>query len=219
MIFQLFRAEVPIQDMLLHLAIFLPLLMMAFTVHELCHGLAAYALGDSTAKRGGRLSLNPIRHIDPIGFIAILVAGIGWAKPVMVNPFALKNPKVDMALIAAAGPLSNFILAFVFTMVFVFTAINFNLPIMVYRAMADFVRINLVLGVFNLIPVPPLDGSKIIAGALPDSVYRQLPHHLARYSMFIVLILAVSGLLGRIIFPITDGLYSAFVNIGIRIFG
>jgi len=208
----MFRQGMPVNEIIIHLAMFIPLLLFAFSIHELSHGLAAYALGDSTAKRSGRLSLNPIRHIDPIGFIAILIAGIGWAKPVMVNPFFLKNPKVDMALIAAAGPISNFLLSFVFTLFFVLATLNFA-PFIIRQILADFIVINVVLGVFNLIPIPPLDGSKIIAGILPDNLYRQLPHHLARFGMLIILGLALTGILGEfIIFPIAEGLLSAFVS-------
>ena len=148
---------------------FLPALILAFSVHELAHGLTAYALGDSTAKEDGRLSLNPIRHIDPLGLVFIILVGFGWAKPVMVNPNNLRNPKVHMALIAAAGPVSNFILAFLSFMLLVPLVRNFNLSPTLTDLFIRFSSINIVLAVFNLLPVPPLDGSKIIAGYFPGA--------------------------------------------------
>ncbi|MCL2840011.1 MAG: site-2 protease family protein [Defluviitaleaceae bacterium] len=202
----------------LEIVILLPALIIAFTIHELCHGLAAYGLGDSTAKRDGRLSINPIRHIDPLGLIFILVAGFGWAKPVMVNPHNLKNPKVDMALIAIAGPLSNFIMAFVSLMIFVPLLYFWDgMPPTVIRATLTFAQLNIVLGVFNLIPIPPLDGSKVIAGILPERIYRALPP-VGRYGMLVLLVLMLLGFTGRILSPIVEAVMTGFISIAYSIY-
>ncbi|MCL2616188.1 MAG: site-2 protease family protein [Defluviitaleaceae bacterium] len=179
-------------------------LIVAFTVHELSHGLMAYALGDNTAKYDGRLTLNPVRHIDPIGFLILLFAGFGWAKPVMVDTRNFRYPKQDMALTAVAGPLSNFLLAFISVMLLV--------PLMmgpgggISGGLATFLsymmQLNLVLGIFNLIPLPPLDGSKLFGVLLPDSVYFSFIGFGSRYGMIILLILVFTGMLGNIISPL-----------------
>ena len=198
--------------------IIIPALLLAFTIHELSHGLTAYLLGDPTAKRDGRLSLNPIRHIDPFGLILILVAGFGWAKPVMVQPSNLKNPKVDMAIIAIMGPLSNFIMAFLSIMLFFALYINVpNLPVYILNVVFHFSSLNVLLGVFNLLPIPPLDGSKVIVGILPDSVYRSLPPA-GNYGMIILIILMFTGVTSRIILPLIEAIHGAFVTIAIDIF-
>jgi len=202
----------------MEIMILLPALILALTVHELCHGLSAYALGDATAKRDGRLSLNPIKHIDPIGMLFILIVGFGWAKPVMVTPSNLKNPKVDMALIALSGPLSNFVLSFV-ALLITFPLITYipNFPVTVANAMITFSRINVVLGIFNLIPIPPLDGSKVIAGILPESVYKALPP-VGGFGMLILLVLMITGVTANILFPMVDAVFGAFISAVISIF-
>ena len=157
---------------LFEMLITLPVILISLSVHELCHGYAAYRLGDPTAKSMGRLSMNPLKHIDPIGFFALLFFRVGWAKPVMVDARFFKKPKRDMALVSLAGPLSNFLLAFISSFLFVFllkmgTALGLlgtgstMTPFGVLCSMAMYmVSINLGLFVFNLIPIPPLDGSK-----------------------------------------------------------
>jgi Zn-dependent protease len=187
-------------------------ILLALTVHEISHGLAAYALGDPTAKREGRFSFNPIKHLDPIGFLMILFVGFGWAKPVMVNPYNLKNTKVDMALIAAAGPVSNFLMALITAFIYVALFLHFDLPSIIYFGLMIFCQINIVLGVFNLIPFPPLDGSKIVAGALPEKIYDRLPNT-GRYGMFVFFILAMTGMLGEIISPAVTWLLSVVFNL------
>ncbi|MCL2216739.1 MAG: site-2 protease family protein [Defluviitaleaceae bacterium] len=196
----------------------LPALIIAFTIHELCHGLAAYALGDSTAKKDGRLSLNPIRHIDPLGLLFIMLVGFGWAKPVIINPANLKNPKVDMALIAFSGPLSNFIMAFLSLLIaYPLFILAPGLPMYVVNVIFTFARINIVLGIFNMLPVPPLDGSKVIAGLLPDSVYRSLPPA-GNYGMLLLLILMLTGVTSTVIFPIINTVFEAFILIVVRFY-
>ena len=153
------------------LLVSIPAILLCLTVHEMAHGYAAYLLGDATAKHDGRLSFNPLRHIDPIGFLCLLVAGFGWAKPVMVDPRNFKKPRRDMAIVAAAGPLSNFLLAFLLTILWLALSLTSN---GVLLAAAQFFAVaasmSIGLGVFNLIPIPPLDGSKVLLPVLPSSV-------------------------------------------------
>ena len=154
--------------------------LIAVTFHELAHGYVADRLGDPTARLTGRLTINPLKHLDPVGTLVFIITRmIGWAKPVPVNPYNLRNPKKDMIWVSLAGPAANLIIAFIASVVF---RILLNLPVSPFSDMGQkilapliliariTVTINIGLGVFNLIPVPPLDGSKILMGLLP---YRQ----------------------------------------------
>ena len=197
----------------------LPVLIIALTIHELCHGYAAYLLGDMTAKRDGRLSLNPIRHIDPLGLLMIIVVGFGWAKPVMVNPYNLRNPKVDMALIAIAGPISNFVMAFFSILIAEFVFRMTGMPRdgiwhTIVNAIILLGIINIMLGVFNLLPIPPLDGSKVIAGILPDHIYRRLPP-VGIMGMIILMVLMFTGILGRILMTMVSPIIGTFSTIAL----
>ena len=160
-------------DMVLRLAA----VLLCLTVHETCHGLAAYALGDPTARRAHRLSLNPLRHIDWFGLLMMFAVGFGWAKPVPVNPNYFKKPRQGMALTALAGPVSNFLLALltllaarIFCDVAAYSETN--------QSILDFLLmvavLSIGLGLFNLVPIPPLDGSKVLFAVLPDRAYNQL---------------------------------------------
>lgn len=171
-------------DMLLRLAA----VLLCLTVHETCHGLAAYALGDPTARRAHRLSLNPLRHIDWFGLLMMFLAGFGWAKPVPVNPNYFKRPKQGMALTALAGPVSNFLLALImllgariFCDVAAYTETNQR--ILDFLLMVAILSIG--LGLFNLVPIPPLDGSKVLFAVLPDRAYDQLMRY-ERYGMLVL---------------------------------
>lgn len=162
--------------------------LLCLTVHESCHGLAAYALGDPTARREHRLSLNPLRHIDWFGLLMMFVAGFGWAKPVPVNPNYFKKPKQGMALTALAGPVSNFLLALltllaarIFCDVAAYSEANQR--ILDFLLMVALLSIG--LGLFNLLPIPPLDGSKVLFAVLPDGAYNQLMHY-ERYGMLLL---------------------------------
>ena len=161
---------------------------LCLTVHESCHGLAAYALGDPTARREHRLSLNPLRHIDWFGLLMMFVAGFGWAKPVPVNPNYFKKPKQGMALTALAGPVSNFLLALLMLLaarIFCDVAAysEANQRILDFLLMVALLSIG--LGLFNLLPIPPLDGSKVLFAVLPDGTYNQLMRY-ERYGMLLL---------------------------------
>ena len=175
-------------------------LIIAFTVHELFHGLAAYWLGDSTAKEDGRLSLNPTKHIDPVGFLLIILVGFGWAKPVQVNIYKLKRQKLFFALIAFAGPLSNLLLAFLSSIILAFllgTTTNFTM----INTLFEVIGINIGLAVFNMLPIPPLDGGKVWYAVLPDSIYWDIQGRFASLGMPILVVLMLLNLIGVIIGP------------------
>ena len=181
--------------------------LLCITVHELCHGLAAWKLGDPTAKYRGRLSLNPLHHLDPMGFVLLVVAGFGWAKPVPVDPRHFKNPKRGMALNALAGPVSNFIMA-ILSAVLLSVLYNAGLGMTeagfwVLAALAVFLWLNLGLGVFNLFPIPPLDGSKVLFSVLPDRIYAFILRH-ERYVMLLLFVL--------VFFDVLDGPLSYLMN-------
>lgn len=171
-------------DMVLRLAA----VLLCLTVHETCHGLAAYALGDPTARRAHRLSLNPLRHIDWFGLLMMFAAGFGWAKPVPVNPNYFKKPKQGMALTALAGPVSNFLLALLTLLaarIFCYVAAysETNQGILDFLLMVAVLSIG--LGLFNLVPIPPLDGSKVLFAVLPDRAYDWLMRN-ERYGMLLL---------------------------------
>jgi Zn-dependent protease len=161
----------------------IPAILLAVSGHELSHGYVAYRLGDPTPKTSGRLTLNPLAHLDPLGTISLIIFRFGWAKPVEVNPFYFKNRKRDMALVALAGPMSNFLMAFIAAFLLaVCIKLSLSGPAMdVAITFLNFlVIINIGLGLFNLIPCPPLDGSKILGAVLPDATYFRM----MRYDMY-----------------------------------
>ncbi len=148
-------------------AVFLAL-TYALTIHEYAHALAASALGDRTAQDNGRLSLNPLAHMDLIGTLMLLFAGFGWGKPVPVNPYNLKYRRWGESLVALAGPLSNFLSVALFIIIFKMVAPYYDFSNMLMIFLSFLIVVNAILGVFNLIPIPPLDGSKVLFAILPD---------------------------------------------------
>jgi len=203
---------------IMQLLIQIPILLITLTIHEFSHGYVAYRLGDDTAKRAGRLTLNPISHIDPIGLLMLFIVHIGWAKPVPVNPYNFKNQKKDMAITAAAGPVSNFVMAIILSVIF--RICNFNNPDFIYNYVGNMqliiyiiseimkyaIMINLALGIFNLIPIPPMDGSKIVGGFLSDEAYSRYTAQERKGAQILMIIFAISfvfklNIIGAIIMP------------------
>ena len=185
-----------LRDMVLRLVS----VFLCLTVHETCHGLAALALGDPTAKRARRLSLNPLRHIDWFGLLMMITVGFGWAKPVPVDPRYFKKPKQGMAITALAGPASNFVLAYVSTIIYSMLfavaqvkgeSTGLSLALTFFSLL---ISLNIGLGIFNLIPFPPLDGSKVLAMFLPDRWYGRWMQ-LERYGMIVLMAALWFGLL------------------------
>ena len=171
--------------------------LLCLSVHETCHGLAALALGDPTAKARHRLSLNPLRHIDWLGLAMMFVAGFGWAKPVPVNPNYFKKPKQGMAVTALAGPASNFLLALLAMLIsrLIYLYAPYNA---VWQTVFDFclytvAPLSIGLGLFNLLPLPPLDGSKVLAVLLPDRAYSWLMRY-ERFGMLLLLAVISVGI-------------------------
>lgn len=192
----------------------LPPLFLSVILHEIAHGWVAGKLGDPTAKSMGRITLNPLRHIDPFMTIvlpALLIAMhspfiFGGAKPVPINPRNLKNPRRDMIWVALAGPVVNFALAFLFHLLLVnlhFSPAQRNslLPLLITFWLAYGIIINLVLGVFNLLPIPPLDGGRIVVGILPEALARRWAR-LERFGLLIVIALLASGVLDQLLAPL-----------------
>ena len=186
----------------------LPALVLSLSIHEYAHAWVAYKLGDISQKIRGRLTLNPLAHIDPIGFIAIMLIGVGWGKPVTVDDRNFKDSRKGMMLTALAGPASNLLLAILVTIILkllmVFgvlnTMVNSNVGGITLNMLLYVIQFNIVFGIFNLIPLPPLDGSKVLAYFLPQRA-RGFMYTLERYSFFIILIIYFANLTSYIITP------------------
>jgi len=194
-------------DLIYRLFIQFPILLFSITIHEFAHGFMSNKLGDDTGSVMGRLTLNPMAHIDLIGTIILPLISIvtgapvfGWAKPVPINPYRLNNPKRDMMLIGLAGPVSNMLMALLAGLAIkVFGTIDsmaFSLPLFQYLLV-----LNIILAVFNLVPIPPLDGSHIVSGLLP-SRWAYEYEKLGQYGFFILIFLLMSGVLWNILGPI-----------------
>ncbi len=197
-----------LQSFLISFLLSLPIVLLSLSVHETAHGYIAYKLGDPTANSLGRLTLNPVKHIDPIGFICMVLVGFGWAKPVPINTRYFKKPKRDMALTAAAGPVSNLILALIFAILlrveielaprFVTDQLSYNIFMWLNTFLFLGVRLNISLAVFNLIPIPPFDGSRIFLTLLPTDLYFKI----MKYEQYIYIGLMVLLVLGALDTPI-----------------
>ena len=180
-------------------AIVLAALAVSLSVHEFAHAWVSDKLGDPTAKHLGRVTLNPKAHIDPIGMLVLVVAGVGWGRPVPFNPLNLKYPKRDSALIALAGPASNFILAILVAIILKFVTPN----TLVAGALQLLVFYNLMLGVFNLMPFHPLDGFKIVGGLLPNNLAMQW-YQMQPYGIIILIVFIFTDSFQKIVLPVVD---------------
>lgn len=187
--------------------------LLCITLHELSHGLVAYWLGDDTAKSRGRLTLNPIKHLDPVGLLMMLIFHVGWAKPVPVNMYKFKNPKQGMAVTALAGPGSNLLIALVFMLLYgaAYVPLGMSAVGSYFLQMIQLTAImSIGLAVFNLIPIPPLDGSKVLFSLLRDEDYYKLMRY-ERYGGIIMLVLVATGVLGRPLNYLIDLIYSGLI--------
>lgn len=194
----------------------LPGLLLALVLHEYAHARVAVAMGDFTPRFTGRLTLNPVAHIDPIGLIMLLVAHFGWAKPVMVNPRNFRDMRRGNILVALAGPAANFVTAFVamFLMILMYR-LNVDMSIGVKTVLSMIVLFNVNFGIFNLIPLPPLDGSKILLEFLPrEYAYKYMG--IERYSFIILIVMMMTPILGGILIPLSQlilGLFETVISI------
>jgi Zn-dependent protease len=200
-------------DSILQFIILAPPLLLALTVHEFAHGYVAFRLGDPTAQALGRLTLNPLKHLDPLGTLAFFVFHFGWAKPVPVNPAYFKDPQKDMLWVALAGPATNLSLAVISALMvkavvllaqsIPYSALGAAILVPLNSTLIASVWINLVLGIFNFLPIPPLDGSRILAGILPPDLARFYAS-IERYGFVLLIILAASGVLSKLIIPLIN---------------
>ncbi|MFC1465625.1 MAG: site-2 protease family protein [Candidatus Brachytrichaceae bacterium NZ_4S206] len=179
------------------------LLGVAFPIHELAHALTARQLGDDTSERLGRITLNPLAHLDPFGTLLFALTGFGWAKPVPVNTYRLRgNPRTSFAIVALAGPISNLLLAGLFALLFrltlSFASRDSLLTDVLLFAFSVAVQLNIFLALFNLIPIPPLDGSRLLTALLPDQGQVWMDQ-LERYGFIILIALSATGVLGQLI--------------------
>lgn len=213
---------------LFNLLVSIPGVLIAITFHEFAHGLAAYKLGDNTAKNEGRLSLNPFAHLDPIGSLMLLFAGFGWGKPVHVNPRNYTR-KMSMekgeAIVSAAGPIMNILLAIIFTFIYYaiyrFAGAEFissTVGGIIMLLIAATISTNIGLGVFNLIPLPPLDGSKIIMPFLPYKAKEWFVNNEQLFSLIFVVIW-ITGIAGIIISPVINWITTGILSLGRLILG
>lgn len=202
----------------------IPAVLVAISMHEFAHGYVSYKLGDPTPKQSGRLSLNPFRHLDLVGTLCLMFFHFGWAKPVMVNPYYYKKRKMGMLMVALGGPLMNFIIAFIslFGMGIIIKVtggyIGSSIVMFLFDLLNYMVVINLGLGVFNLIPVPPLDGSKVLGAVLPEDKYFKYMQYERYGSLLLILLLGV-GVLSTPLNFVTGLLNNGMVTIVSLILG
>ncbi len=210
MLSDLFRSGFS-REMILSLLLIIPTILISLTVHEYCHGYAAYRCGDMTARNLGRLTLNPVKHLDPIGTIMMLVFGFGYAKPVPINTRNFNNPKRDICIVSLAGPLSNIFLCFIGILlqklsILIVEGTNIiqsesavNFFFIWWMFSSTFITSNACLAVFNLLPIPPLDGSRLLSVVLPAKA----AYFLSKYESYIMILILVLLYLGKL-----DGIVS-----------
>ncbi len=189
-------------------------LLVAIIPHEIAHGYAAYLCGDTTAKDDGRLSLNPLKHIDPIGLISLLVLRFGWAKAVPINPYRFtKNRKLSSLFVSIAGVVTNFILGIIFGIIYVYVQFK---SMAITPLISSIFWYNIMLGVFNLVPLPPLDGSKVLATLLPEKIEWKF-YKYEKYFYFVLVIALVSGFVSKIISPIIFKFMDWILVVGVKV--
>lgn len=235
MLFSILSSGGTLGEKLVLLLISVLALLPALSVHEWAHGYAAYKLGDSTARADGRLSLNPLDHLDPLGTLMLLLVGFGWAKPVPVNTRHFKKPRRDFALTSLAGPISNLLLGFISALLYVLAfyvcsalEISQMTATVIINVFYFSTLYNLGLGLFNLIPLPPLDGSNILICLLPNRLaakYSKIRHYSSYIFLALVILRRIPDLafISEIVFwPVNQGrslLFELFVEFGDMIFG
>lgn len=191
----------------------LPALIVALSFHEFAHAWVSTRLGDPTPRMRGRLTLNPLAHIDPIGLLMMIIFRFGWAKPVEVNPYNYDNREKGMALVSVAGPGINLLLGFVSTLLWLVAAVNLGQNASVTILLSFLVIYNVYFAVFNLLPLPPLDGSKLLFAFLPKrTVYRYLDT-VSQYSMIILIALLWTGIITSILGPLASGIINIYTRI------
>lgn len=205
------------QSILNYIIYVVPAVLLCLSFHEFAHGYVSYLLGDNTAKSEGRLTLNPLAHIDPVGFLCMVFFRFGWAKPVPINPYYYKNRSSGVIMVSLAGPLSNIIFAYIcmafYKLFFSYLAVPANaITIFFSNFLPQLIQLNLVLAVFNLIPVPPLDGSKVLISLLPADKAAKF-NNFARYSNIILIILLLSGALSGFVSVIVRWLWNIILKL------
>lgn len=200
-------------DYIVHLIAGVPGIIIAMVIHEYSHARVAYALGDYTPKMQGRLTLNPAAHVDLIGLVMLFIVHFGWAKPVQINPMNFSHPRRDDILVSLAGPLSNLITAFVFTIILVFM-VKLHMPLtegllVVFNLIIVY---NINFAIFNMLPIPPLDGSHILRNLLPYEMARAY-EQLERYSFIFLIIILATPILGYIFVPLQRFIFGIFKSI------
>lgn len=213
------------RQFIIDLLLSLPIILLSLSLHESAHAIAANKLGDPTAKNLGRITLNPVKHLDPIGFICMLLCGFGWANPVPINSRYFKKPRRDMAISAAAGPISNVLLAFIFALLLkasytflpgvITTEKSLELAMILLRFLTIGVSLNITLAVFNLLPVPPLDGSRMLYVFLPPKQYFGVMKY-ERYISLGIMLLLLIGVLDPVISFVSNKIANAiFLVVGL----